>query len=143
MGDGTWTPGTVTLAWPEGHYLCGLELVMRRRSVADLLAIWREAADEGSVPDDRPALVKRADNFEETVALLAPLIVSWTGPGEPTVDTLLATFGPEDIDDVWSAYNDATSRVSRPLPSSSGDGQPSEAPEFDLPTVPLPDSPPS
>jgi hypothetical protein len=149
MGN-VWAPGVATLYWPEGHYLHGLEIVMRRRPLGEVLDLWREfgSDDQRLLRDMTPA--ERADSMQDSVEKLAKLVEEWNAvdrktrePIEPTVEGLLATLGFDDVDDVWTAYRDATTRVAPPLPPSSADGSPSAEAELQLPMAALSGSPPT
>lgn len=146
VSGGVWQPGRVHLSWPEGHYLHGLEITMRRRSMGDVLDIWER--EEATPARDAP-LAERAPAMRRSAEDLAALILDWnatdeasepvpvTGPG------LLTVLSFDDVQDVWDAYQNATSRVAPPLPSNSDGGQPSEEQALQLPTEPMSDSPPS
>ena len=138
-----WRPGLVTLEWPAGHYLHGLEIVCRRRPLGEVLDLW--VAGSGSERPLEPQ--ERADQLRRNADELASLIVEWNADDSAdqavpaTGEGLLSILTNDDIDDVWDAYRQATSRVPPPLPQNSDAGSPSAAEELELPMEPLSDSP--
>lgn len=130
-----WQRGRVTLTWSPDHELHGLEIVMRRRTLAEINeATLVERPDDGKswaslTPKERVARTEA--NAED----LAGLIVSWNladAAGELAPHTpagLLANLDPSIVNEMWDAYHGLTLRVAPPLPKSSEPG-PSE---WDLP----------
>lgn len=143
-----WKPGKVYLSWPEGHYLHGLEITMRRRPLGELLAMWERDNATPPAPKGAP-LVDQVPFIRRTADDLAELIVVWNAtddsdtPVPVTGAALLSVLSDDDVQDVWTAYRHATERVAPPLPSSSDDGQHSAEQELQLPMEPMSDSPPS
>jgi len=128
-GDDTapalWQRGRVTLVWPEGHELHGLQVVMRRRPFGEVLDEWIE---EDPRPWDELDPKERIARTRENAGALASLVLSWNladDDGNPVpvgVDGLLAACDDVMIGAMREAYTSATSRVSPPLPKNSVDG---------------------
>lgn len=119
--------GLVTLVWPEEHQLYGLEIVMRRRSFGSIIEAWR-TDDSVAIPRADQPLKVQADAVQDDAEAFAALIVRWNladEQGEPVPvsgDALLATCDVDMLNDMRLAYEQATARVSPPLPVSSVDG---------------------
>lgn len=144
---GVWMPGTVTLEWSAGHYLHGLEIVMRRKSLGEVIDQWTAlGAEMDETKWSALPLAERAAKLRTSAEDLAALIVEWNGadrrtgePIAPDADGVCRLLTFDDIEDVWTAYRERTTRVSPPLPQSSDDGSASEAQVLELPTEPLSD----
>jgi hypothetical protein len=131
-----WQRGKITLVWSEGHDLHGLEIVMRRRALGEIIQGWQE---EGN--DDRPwsemSGPEKAAQARRNAAYLAGLIVSWNLAGDdgapvaPTVEGLLRACDDDMIADMRTAYLEATLRVAPPLPASSDAGPVPAPPELE------------
>jgi hypothetical protein len=130
-----WQRGRVVLVWPEQHEMHGLEVVMRRRSLAEAneLMLTERPGDGKDWADLSPKeRVARAENGADD---LADLIVSWNfaddygNPVPHTAAGILAACDNQMINAMWETYNDAIIRVSPPLPKSSEPGPD----EWDLP----------
>jgi hypothetical protein len=154
----TWSAGRIIIGFPAGHPQHGLEVVMRRRRIGEVLNDLAEPA-----PKTREELeaMDRAEQAAELARLsqanleeYASLIVDWnfavpvkderTGkyvdqPVPVGVDGLLQ-MDDDTFTAIQEAYTTATRRVAPPLPEPSGGGEPSEE-ALMLPQEPLSDSP--
>lgn len=134
-----WQRGRVTLTWSPAHELHGLEIVMRRRSLGEINAAM---LDE---PDDRRdwadlTTKQRIAQREANAADIAALVVSWNladddgVPVPPSAGGVLSVCDGPMLSAMWEAYNEATLRMSPPLPPSSDAGHAVPPPgEWDLP----------
>lgn len=133
-----WQRGRVTLKWSEQHELHGLEIVMRRRPLKDTVAALMGDEDGGRRwADFTPA--EQGQRLERSAGKLAALIIGWNLADEsgeavmPSAEAILSLCDSDMITDMWTAYDEATSRVSPPLPKSSEPGPG----EWDLPPLEL------
>lgn len=123
-----WQRGKVVVKWPEGHLMHGCEITMRRRPLGEITNAWVNASSEPDQPWAALTPKERAARTEANAADLAGLITGWNiadDDGVPvliTADGILAVFDQEMFNDVWDAYNAATTRLSPPLPKKSVDG---------------------
>jgi hypothetical protein len=151
---GGWSRPRVLLCWPEGHPFHGLEIVCRRRPLADTLDRWRgdDGGGDALAADrwDEATPAERADILQRQAAEFVELIEDWNivdrESGEVlliTLENFLEQFDNAEAVALWEAYSEGTSRLAPPLHSRSDAGSRSEAPEspatIELPTEPLPD----
>ena len=145
-----WQLGRIVLEWREPGPMQGLEIVMRRRPLGEVIEkVW--LVDDPDRDDERRwselTWAERAERARTSAANIVELVVSWNidgGDGEPapvTAETLLQACDFDAINSIWEKYGEATTRVAPPLPSSSGGGEPSEETALQLPTEPLSASP--
>lgn len=141
--------GRVILEWPEDHELHGLEVVMRRRPLGEVMDAWAAGDEVESIPWDDRTRKQHVEFNRRSVADLASLLVSWNledDRGQPIVlpdldgtdealdarvAVLLQHCDAPMITDMRTAYNTALIRVAPPLPQSSepGPGATSTEPE--------------
>lgn len=150
----TWSAGRVVIDFPQGHPQHGLEVVMRRRRIGevldDLTAPPPKSREELTAMTREEQQAYTAQMSSDSIAELAGLIVDWNFAvpvkDEETgawVDTPVP-LGPDGVllmdDDTFTAiqdaYRTATTRVAPPLPEPSDAGEPSEA-ALMLPQEPL------
>jgi hypothetical protein len=142
---GTWSPGRIRLVFPEGHPQHGLEVVMRRQRIGevltDLIAAPPRTEDElaAMTRDERAAYAVALS--ERNIAEFASLVVGWNfvdDDGEPVLPSAAGVMllDQQAFESIQTAYTEATRRVSPPLPPPSDDGEPSEA-ALTLPMEPL------
>jgi hypothetical protein len=133
--------GRIILEWPEGHDLHGLEVVMRRRPLGEVMDAWATADELESIPWDDRTKEQHIELNRRNVAELAGMLVSWNFEdqrGRPVVlpealerrvEVLLRHCDAPMITDMRTAYNTALIRVAPPLPPSSAPGPEATEPE--------------
>lgn len=156
----TWSAGRIIIGFPEGHPQHGLEVVMRRRGIGEVLADLTSPPPKSR--EELQAMPREEVNAEllriseQNMAEIADLVVDWnfavTVKDEKTgkwVDRAVQVSleGIRLMDDdtfaaIQDGYTEATRRVAPPLPQPSDGGEPSEV-ELKLPQEPLSDSPPT
>lgn len=131
-----WRRGPITLVWPEGHELHGVEIVMRRRTLGEIAESYKDDEIDRKPAGERTAAESRAI-IERNAADLASVIIEWNLADDNdeiaaiTPHSVLRLIDPVMSRSVWDAYNEASSRVAAPLAQRSADG-PSE---WDLPPI--------
>jgi hypothetical protein len=142
---GTWSPGRIRLVWPEGHPQHGLEVVMRRQRIGEVI---HSLADPPKSQEELAAMTPAEvaawgiERSERSLAEYASLIVEWNfdpyGDGAPIpIDVAgIKLLDQDTYDAIDNAYTAAVRRVSPPLPQPSPDGA-QLAEELTLPMEPL------
>lgn len=153
----TWSAGRIVICFPEGHEQHGLEVVMRRQRIGEVISGLNVAPpptrdDFNAMPRDE-AQAALARITENNLREFAELLVDWNF-AVPVKDEKTGKWvdrpvpvgleGARELDDdtfsaIQDAYLQATKRVAPPLPQPSDGGEPSEA-ALKLPQEPLSDS---
>jgi hypothetical protein len=142
---GTWSPGRIRLVFPVGHPQHGLEVVMRRQRIGEILGDLAEAAT-GPTDEDFNAMParERAANAlklsERNIVEFAGLVAEWNF-AEDGIPVPIDVEGVKRLDQqafeaIQAAYAEATRKASPPLPQPSPNGEQSEA-VLSLPQEPL------
>lgn len=143
---GTWSPGKIRLVFPEGHPQHGLEVVMRRQRIGEVLTDLTAGAppsDEEFAAMSRDERAKYAlERSQRNIEEFAGLVVSWNFAADETSEVLPVTadsvllLDDGTFEALQDAYRAATRKVAPPLPQPSDGGEPSEE-ELTLPQEPL------
>lgn len=150
----TWSPGRVLVKFPKGHPQFGLEVLMRRQRVGEILD---DVAAGAPLTEAEMAEMSRdeqtrwaVEQAERNIAEFAELLVEWnfalpevdpdTGkvvdaPVPATVDGV-KLLDEETFRAIQDAYKSVTRLVAPPLPQPSDGGEQSEA-ALTLPQEPL------
>jgi hypothetical protein len=142
---GTWSPGRIRIVWPEGHPQYGLEVVMRRQQLGEVINSLvdpprtREELERMTPKEVAEWSIARS---ERNLKDFAELVVSWnfdpydTGEPIPVTVESVKLLDQATYDAIDEAYTAAVRRVAPPLPQPSPDGEPSGE-ELTLPQEPL------
>lgn len=150
----TWSAGRIIIDFPEGHPQHGLEVVMRRRRI-------REVLDDLTVPPPKSREELAELSGEEQQAYVAQLTANavgelielvvdwnfavpvkdektgaWVDKPQPVSIESAMLMDDDTFNAIQDAYRLATTRVAPPLPEPSDAGEPSEE-ALMLPQEPL------
>lgn len=145
----TWSSGRIIIDFPPGHTQHGLEVVMRRQRIGEVLDSLADRpktdAELAAMTPDEIA-IWGTERSERNIAEFAELVIGWNFDpwelGEPIEisSRSVKLLDQNTYDAIQDAYTEATRRVAPPLPEPSDGGEPSEA-ALMLPQEPLSDSP--